>query len=317
MLMEHPELPLLCVSDARAGNQRQVEALAQALGQGDAPHVTLLPDRRARWLAPHRFPGAATALGDAFAACLANPPSLALGCGRQAALATRLLRRAGSRVVQILDPRMSLRHWDIVVAPEHDGLVGSNVVSVCGSLHPVNDVWLAAARGAFPAFAERAGLRVALLVGGPGKHWPLSDASFQAALVAIQAAVAELGGQLWVSASRRTPPAWQAAIRHCGAARIWCDGSDGDNPYRGFLAWADVLLVTADSVNMLSEAAATHAPLYIVAAQRQSGRAARFVGHLLDIGRARPWQGELAAFACSPMRETERIADEVRARLGR
>ena len=35
-----------------------------------------------------------------------RPPALAIGCGRQAALATRLLRERGARAVQILDPRI-------------------------------------------------------------------------------------------------------------------------------------------------------------------------------------------------------------------
>ena len=59
-----------------------------------------------------------------------------------AALATRLLRQRGARAVQILDPRVPTRHWDLVIAPEHDGLEGANVIATAGS------VWSCAARHA-------------------------------------------------------------------------------------------------------------------------------------------------------------------------
>src|SRR5699024_11471290 len=66
--------------------------------------------------------GARHAFGADFAAALSAPPALAIGCGRQAALATRLVRDTGARAVQILDPRLDPSHWDLVIAPEHDGL---------------------------------------------------------------------------------------------------------------------------------------------------------------------------------------------------
>ena len=81
---------------------------------------------------------------------LQSPPRLAIGCGRRAALVTRLLRERGSKVVQVLDPRIDPRYWDLVVAPEHDGLRGENVIMMLGSLHPVDDLWLAEGRRDFP-----------------------------------------------------------------------------------------------------------------------------------------------------------------------
>ncbi|WP_198528668.1 ELM1/GtrOC1 family putative glycosyltransferase, partial [Xanthomonas arboricola] len=101
------------VSDGRAGNARQAEALAQALHS--APVTALHLQARApwRWAAPRLLPGAQAAFGSGFARQLQQPPALAIGCGRQAALATRLLRARGSQVVQLLDPRLDPRHWDL------------------------------------------------------------------------------------------------------------------------------------------------------------------------------------------------------------
>src|SRR5690606_22914976 len=137
---------LWVLSDGRAGNLRQAAALATAMGIDVARNWTL--DARApwRWASPRRLPGARHAFGSAFARALATPPALAIGCGRQAALATRLLREAGARTVQVLDPRLDPVHWDLVVVPGHDRLRGPNVLTLSGSLHPVDDLWLAQGR---------------------------------------------------------------------------------------------------------------------------------------------------------------------------
>ena len=302
---------MLCVTDGHAGNRRQAEALAHALGYADAPHLTVRPSWAARLLAPRCFPAAALTLGDAFAECLAQPPSAVIGCGRQAALATRLLRRAGSRAIQILDPRIDARHWDRVIVPMHDPLRGDNVIPMLGSLHQVDDVWLAQARDAFPALATFAQPRIALMVGGPSKHWTMDDASFRAALTALGGSVTTLGGSLLATASRRTPTAWRAALRASDAQLIWCDDSDGANPYAGLLGWADVIVCTADSVNMLSEAAATSAPVYVLGSEALAGRPKQFLDALIARQRVRPFSGSLDPFPVTPMRETVRVAERL------
>lgn len=306
--MEHPRPAILCVTDGHAGNRRQAEALAHALGHADAPHLSLAPSWLAEALAPRRFPGAGQALGAAFAEALAQPPTLAIGCGRQAALATRLLRRAGSRVIQILDPRLDPRHWDRLIVPMHDPLRGDNVIPMLGSLHEVDDLWLAQARHDFPPLAASAMPRIALLVGGPGKHWAMADDAFRAALSQLRQAVAAAGGSLLVTASRRTPPGWRTMLGEAGANLVWCSEDDGPNPYRGLLGWADAIVCTADSVNMLSEASATTAPVYVIGAEQLQGRPRAFLDALLARGRVHLLGDELAPFPVTPLRETARVA---------
>jgi uncharacterized protein len=154
-----------------------------------------------RWFAPRRLPGSARAWGEPFRTALRTPPRLAIGCGRQAALATRLLRERGSRAVQILDPRIACRHWDLVVAPEHDGLRGANVITLLGSLHPVDEAWLAAAREAFAGFAALPAPRVALLVGGPSAHARFAREDFAHWAAAVAAGVRHAGGSLLLTTS--------------------------------------------------------------------------------------------------------------------
>jgi mitochondrial fission protein ELM1 len=310
--------PPWTLADARAGNQRQALALAGALGHAASRHWTLQARAPWRWAAPRRGPFASHAFGADFALALRAPPDLAIGCGRSAALATRLLREQGTRVVQILDPRIDLRHWNLVVAPEHDGLPGDNVIALLGSLHPVDDAWLARGRDDFPMLALLPRPRVAVLVGGPTPHWPFADDAFVAAFRAIASGVHAQGGSLLATASRRTPQAWRDAMRDAvaqGPGVCWIDGNDEANPYPGLLGWADRIACTADSVNMLSEACATRAPVFALGRERLGGRLRGFLERLRELGRVGDLDAQLEPFAVEPLRETARVAKIVSERL--
>lgn len=306
------------LSDGKAGNVRQAGALAMAMGIAPARAWTLQPRTLARWLAPRRWPGSTGAFGTDFAAALRQPPALAIGCGRQAALATRLLGRHGAKTVQILDPRVTSRHWDVVVVPEHDSSRGDNVVTLLGSLHPIDDLWLARARADFAPLEQLPGPRTAVLIGGPGAQVPFDAVALYALLVRLDTVLARDGGSLLLTASRRTPRAMRDMLRqrYAGATGVmWLDDTDGANPYPGLLAWADRIVCTPDSVNMVSEACATTAPVFVFDPARAKGRIAAFLSSLNERGRIRAMDNVLAAFDSEPLRETARVAAEVRKRL--
>jgi mitochondrial fission protein ELM1 len=312
--MQHTDSPVWSLSDWRAGNRRQADALARALAAGPVGSVELAPRAPWRWLAPRRAPGCTHAFGPGFATRLATPPRLAIGCGRQAALATRLLRARGARVVQVLDPRLSPAHWDLVVVPEHDRLRGDNVLTLLGSLHPVDDAWLERARIAFPALAALPSPRTAVLLGGDSRHFGFSRAHFDALAAALPAGE----GSLLVTTSRRTPADVVAAARARVARTgglFWANTDDGPNPYAGVLAFADRIVCTPDSVNMVSEACATRAPVQVFAPEALRGRPRDFIASLQARGRVQPLGAAWPGGAMTPLRETARIATEIRARL--
>lgn len=306
------------LSDGNAGNVRQAQALAAAMGL-EARDWALRTRAPWRWLSPRRLPGARHAFGPDFVDALEQPPRVAIGCGRQGALATRVLRSHGARAIQILDPRIDPRHWDLVVVPAHDDRAGENVITLLGSLHPVDDLWLAGARRQFPAFEALPRPRTAVLLGGTSAHGDFGLAALANGLDALAAQVRHEGGSVLATASRRTPDAARTLLRaKLGALPgvVWCGERDGDNPYAGLLGWADRIVCTADSVNMLSEAAATDAPVHVLGIAQLGGRPRRFVDSLLASGRVRAFDPALAGFPVVPLRETARVAEEARLRLG-
>ncbi|HHA2759882.1 mitochondrial fission ELM1 family protein [Stenotrophomonas maltophilia] len=306
------------VTDGRAGNVRQAVALASALRQGTHRPLVLQPRAPWRWLSPRRLPGDVNGYGEAFATLAAEAPPLAIGCGRQAAGALRVLRARGSQVVQILDPRIGARHWDVVVVPEHDALRGSNVLTLLGSLNPVDDDWLAWGRAAFAGFSTLPGPRTALLVGGPTPLAPWDETAMVGVFRALAEQIRSEGGSLLATTSRRTPPALAEILRATFADLphvIWGDGGDGTNPYGGLLGWANRVVVSPDSVNLLSEACATRMPVMVALADTAQGRLARFQQQLRERGRLQAHWLDWQYDRIEPLRETARVAAEVKQRL--
>jgi mitochondrial fission protein ELM1 len=95
---------------------------------------------------------------------------------------------------------------------------------------------------------------------------------------------------------------------------VFWDGR-GENPYFGYLGLADAVIVTADSVTMISEAAATGKPVHVAALEGGSAKFRRFHAAMQEAGVTRPFAGRLEDWRYEPLDEAARIATEVRRRL--
>jgi len=309
------------ITDAAAGNQRQALALAEHL-QMPIRHLLLEPRAPWSWLAPRLTLGSRFALPVNQRELFAPPwPHVAIGCGRAAALFTRLLRRLSDRqcyTVQILDPRIDPSHWDTVIAPQHDQVDGANVLKPLGSLNSVDDTWLADGRESCPNFADLPQPRVGVLLGGPRKGIALNaDYAGQLTARLLQRQRHE-GGSLLVLASRRTSPAlievFRDALRGVPGL-LWTGRDDGRNPYPGVLGWADRLVVTPDSVNMLSEACAVGCPVQTFVNAPLPAKIERFHHALRSAGLLQDIDDVATAGYAPPLRETGMIASVLRDRI--
>ncbi|MHB1058444.1 MAG: mitochondrial fission ELM1 family protein [Rhodanobacter sp.] len=309
------------VTDAAAGNQRQALALAEHL-QMPLRHLVLQPRAPWSWLAPKLELGGRFALPASQRRLFAPPwPQVAIGCGRAAALFTRMLRRLSDGqcyTVQILDPRIDPAHWDSVIAPRHDRLDGPNVLRPLGSLNSVDDEWLADGRDACPQFAELPQPRVGVLLGGPRQGVALDTGYARQLAARLLERRQREGGSLLVLGSRRTLPALVDVFRHTlrdVPGLVWAGPDDGRNPYPGVLGWADRLVVTPDSVNMLSEACAVGCPVETFVSGPLPAKIARFHQSLREAGRLCDLDAAATASRPPPLRETAAIAADLRQRI--
>ena len=323
MKQELPHRPgsaagVVVVTDGAAGNERQ--ALSLALAMRVSPRVLRIALRPPwRWFGPGFTRGAGLSILHWQWKMLSSPwPAIAIGCGRHAAVITRALREASGGAtfaVQILDPRVDRKHFDLVVAPRHDGLEGDNVIQTMGSLNPIDDAWLAEARVEFSTLQQLPQPRTALLVGGLRHGLNMDEHWFDALLAQLERWRERDGGSLLITTSRRTPPEWRERLRGAfknGTTCFWDGEADGVNPYPGYLAVADRIVVTPDSVNMLSEACATGAPVFTSLPVGAPAKLAAFHAELVDQG----WLHDIHVDAAGrrqppPMREMAMVASKV------
>ncbi|HRK70720.1 MAG TPA: mitochondrial fission ELM1 family protein [Micropepsaceae bacterium] len=303
------------VSEGHAGMENQGIGLAEALG---LPFVVKRVRFRFPWsLFAPRIPGNVPAKLAAGSSAITPPwPRILIGIGRQSipvSIAVKKLSGGRTFTVQTQAPRFRLDAFDLVVPPLHDNVEGPNVFPVIGAPHRISDVTLAKARNEFAArFAGLHLPRIAVLIGGNSKAHGLSDV--RAATIAQQlSALARGGASLMVTLSRRTPESAARIIRTAlqdTSAFVW-DGT-GANPYIGLLAHADAILVTEDSVAMMTEAAATGAPVHLIALDGGKPKFDSFKAELIRRGIARPFTGALEHWNYAPLRETARIAAKIR-----
>jgi hypothetical protein len=294
------------LSDGTAGMENQVVGLAQRIG---LPYVALRAPRRR--LPPGLGP---VRLREPF---VPPWPRLLIATGRASvdvALAIRKAADGRTFTVQVQDPRVDPARFDLVVAPLHDGLAGPNVIATLGALHGVTAAALAAAD---PEGVDLPRPRIAVLLGGPNRAYRFRAADAAALGARLAAIAGAAGGSLLVTPSRRTGAAALAAFRTAIAGTphtVW-DGRP-PNPYLGLLAAADAVVVTADSVNMTTEAVATGKPVYVAGLPGGSAKFRRFHAAMTERGYTRPLADRLESWTHPPLDETGRVAAEVRRRLG-
>jgi mitochondrial fission protein ELM1 len=247
----------------------------------------------------------------------APPPGLLFTAGGTAGAVGAACRRRGSTVVQIQNPRMSLRRFDLVVANEHDGISGPNVITIRTALHRVTQARLDAARALWaPRLAHLPRPLVAVLVGGSNGRFRLDAAEGSALAAGLAGMMKADHVGMAITPSRRTAPQVCAALRsHLTPLGAWMWDMSGENPYFGLLALADAIVVTVDSISMVSEAVATSAPVLLAELPGRSARIGVFLRGLLDAGRVRRFAGRLEMWPAAPLNDTPLAAFEMRRRL--
>lgn len=302
------------LSEGLTGLQTQAIGLAEAAG---LPHELRVLAPRAPWkfFAAKLWPKPLAAVAETVRAPL---PPLVIGCGGMAAAIGAALRRDSRAVVQVQHPRMDPRRFDLIVVNRHDDLTGPNVVVTRTALHRVTPARLAVAAETWrDRFAPLRRPLIAVLVGGSNGRFRL-DAGVGGRLANDLAAMMQRDGVgVAVTPSRRTDPAVVRVLTEALAplgGYVW-DGT-GDNPYFGMLALADAIVVTMDSVSMVSEAVATAAPVLLAELPGRSRRIGVFHDALLAEGRMRMFQGRFETWNTAPLDDTPLAAAELRHRLG-
>lgn len=258
------------LTSPRAGDASQVLALAEALGWPfDVKRFKLQPYEL---LVAPPFRASAAGIRKAESSPLTPPwPNLVLSSGRENEPIARWIKQQSggrTRIVHIGRPWGRLDAYDLVITtPQYRLPRRSNVLHNTAPLHRITRERLDEA-GA--TWAERLAHLprplITVLVGGSSGPYALTRHSGERLALAASALAARLGGSLLVTTSARTPKTAIKALEEgitCPHVLYRWKRGDKDNPYFAFLGLADEIIVTADSISMITEACATGKPVHL------------------------------------------------------
>lgn len=199
-------------------------------------------------------------------------PDYVLSISRRTAPIARYIKKYSpqTKIIQLMHSgNAGLDEFDLVVVPEHDKNKKQceNIHYIVGCPHQVTPQYLDEARIKWqPVFAKLPQPLTAVVIGGSikGKPFPLDDV--RALCREIKVLKQKIGGSVLITTSRRTGAEADKIIKEELAelpqyAYFW--GDSRENPYAGFLACADNIVITADSVSMCCEATGTGKPIYL------------------------------------------------------
>lgn len=270
------------LADDRAGNTAQALGVAEAFAKN--PEIKKVRYTKAIVL-PNVLRGASTlgVTAETIAEIKEPFPDVAVAAGRRAAPLLRYIKKKSggkTKIVQIMFPGcFGVSDFDLIVLPNHDGCksVRPNIMRVTGAPHRITQERLAAEKEKWKSvFESLPSPKIALIIGGATKDKPFTP-EMAADLTERSKALSKAlgGGSFLVTTSRRTGAEQEKIIHEALPEPNFFYGwgnKEIENPYFGFLALADHIIVTGDSVSMCSEACAASAPVYIYAPEGSVGK---------------------------------------------
>ena len=316
---------VLVLSDGRTGGANRSIGLAEMLGIKDPEVVTLKPQYANKFLrmlpVGMLYPDFEKLKHDV------RNYDVLIGAGYQISRVLNVLKRGQPSLftVALMRPAGKPARYDVVAVEQHDAYrEASNVVVTLGSTNRITKdrLGVEADRWRKRLMSIR-GFKVALLVGGTSRHGGFDVDSARAMVQAVTKPLKGNEAGLLITTSRRTgaevTEAIEKALKDSGVPYfLWTpeDMTARDNPYLAYLALADAVVVTADSVSMVSEAASAGKPVYLWGEEKAVPKKfRRYYEALAKQGRARWWNGQLTLRApAAGLMDTMMVAGFVRAK---
>ena len=309
------------LADTAAGHANQALGVAEAL---DRPHLVKRIAYTKLAGLPNLMRGSSLmGVAKETRRDLISPwPSLVIAAGRRTAPIARWIKRQSggeAKIVQIMHPGTSAHDFDLIALPLHDSHPdAANQLRITGAPHRLTSLKLTAAAQEWEArLSHLPRPYLAVLVGGATHKRPFDDAAAALLGQQVEALRRQSGGSLLVTGSRRTPQrAWAALTAQLSQPQALFDGHGSDNPYLAFLALADAVVVTGDSVSMACEACFTAKPVHIFAPPGFVGdKHARLHRDLYERGYASPLGVQAPSRPQTPLDAAGEVAREISRRF--
>ncbi len=292
---------VLILSDGRTGAQNRSLGVAEMLGIKDPEVVTLTPKYSSKLL--RLLP--VSWLYEDYDRLVRDVRDydVVITAGYQISRVLSALKKNDPRLfaVVLMRPAGSAKHFDVVAVEQHDRYpAANNVVVTLGAPNRITREKLALEADRWrKRLSHVRGTKIAVLVGGTSKRSRFGVEDARALVRELSSVLKESGAGILLTTSRRTgkdvTEALESTLKTSGIEHFMWSPEEGgrDNPYLAYLALADAVVVTADSVSMVSEAASAGKPVYLWGDEKALPRKLKdYYTSMIKQGRVRWWHGK-------------------------
>ena len=248
-----------------------------------------------------------------------NDLNIVISCGRKSVIPSLFLKkRFKDKIINIhiQDPKVSLSNFDFVVAPEHDGLIGDNVISSKGAIHYLTEKELDENISYLKPRINKEKI-VTLIVGGPNKYYDYKETEIDNIFYKIKQNFLDNGYQLILIPSMRTPKKIiEKAKNYFDENQVVITDID-KKAYLSSLRLADHIVVTCDSTSMISEAAITGKPIYVAHMPhvKKNDRFKKFFEIFKELNIIRDLNDKVDNWKYEKLNETDRISGYIKSKI--
>jgi len=309
------KLKALLLTQGMHGMISQVEGLAKALNL-DYRHQTIKLKNFWNYIPP-KFTPISTGILCEKLSCDAK---VIISCGRKSVIPSIALKKKfgkGILNIHIQDPKVKLSNFDFIVAPEHDGLKGKNVLTSKGAVHYLTNDELDINESYLKSRINSQKKIVTLIIGGPTKHYNYNKKVINNIFSKVKQNFLEKNYQLIVVPSIRTPQnIIDEAKNYFNEDQIIIPNVD-KKAYLCALKNADHIIVTCDSTSMISEAAITGKPIYVaqMPAIKSNKRFKNFFNLFASLNIIKELGSPIENWTYNKLNETSKIADQIREKI--
>ena len=237
-----------------------------------------------------------------------------ISCGRKSVIPSiHLKKNSNKRVINIhiQNPKVNFKNFDFIVAPEHDGITGENVINTKGAIHYLTKEEILTNKNYLDSFIKKDQRKIiTLIIGGPTKYYDYSDENIEKIFNNLKTLVEKKEYQLVIIPSMRTPKSIiEKAKLFFGERHTVIEGVD-KKAYLSALAISEKIVVTCDSSSMISEAALTGKPIYIanIKPKKNDNRFQKFRNLFKELNIIRNLGEDLENWNYQKLDETNRVA---------
>ena len=244
-----------------------------------------------------------------------------ISCGRKSVIPSIHLKKNSNRKViniHIQNPKVNLNHFDFIVAPEHDGIEGQNVISTKGAIHYLTENEISENKDYLNSFIKKDERKIwALIMGGPTKYYDYSTKNMKHIFTALYKLLKKHDFQLVVIPSMRTPINTIHYAREFFGENHTIIMDVDKKAYLSALAISENIIVTCDSSSMISEAALTGKPIYIasILPKKNDKRFQRFRNLFRELSIIRNLGEEVEIWSYEKLDETNRVANIIKQKI--